>query len=278
MGMVLPILWMLAASCPADSLKTSLEHIASQANGRVGVSAAILEGGPSVALRGAEHFPMQSVYKLPIAMAVADAADRLPLDRKIRLTPQDYEPRLHSPIREKHPNGVTLTVAELLRYSVSESDNTASDLLLKLLGGPPRVMSYLDRIGVRDIAVLNSEHEINTAGGDRQYRNFATPDAAVLLLRKLNQPLLLQYMTQTVTGPRRLKGLLPPGTVVAHKTGTSGTHDGMTPATNDIGLITLPNGRHIVIAVFVSDARAAEEIREGVIARIAKAVWDCWSR
>ena len=231
-----------------------------------------------MALRGAEHFPMQSVYKLPIAMAVADAADRLPLDRKIRLTPQDYEPRLHSPIREKHPKGVTLTVAELLRYSVSESDNTASDLLLKLLGGPPRVMSYLDRIGVRDIAVLNSEHEINTAGGDRQYRNFATPDAAVLLLRKLNQPLLLQYMTQTVTGPRRLKGLLPPGTVVAHKTGTSGTHDGMTPATNDIGLVTLPNGRHIVIAVFVSDARASEQIREGVIARIAKAVWDCWSR
>ena len=81
-------------------------------------------------------------------------------------------------------------------------------------------------------------------------------------------------MAASNTGPRRLKGLLPTGTVVAHKTGTSGTENGETAATNDIGIITLPNGRHIAIAVFVSDSPADEGTREGVIARIAKAAWD----
>jgi beta-lactamase class A len=62
--------------------------------------------------------------------------------------------------------------------------------------------------------------------------------------------------------------------VVAHKTGTSGTSAGLTRATNDIGLVTLPNGRHMAIAVFVSDSPADTDTREAVIARIARAAWD----
>jgi len=62
--------------------------------------------------------------------------------------------------------------------------------------------------------------------------------------------------------------------VVAHKTGTGGTRDSITSATNDIGIITLPNGTHLAVAVFVSDSSADEATRESVIARIAKAAWD----
>ena len=83
-------------------------------------------------------------------------------------------------------------------------------------------------------------------------------------------------MIESPTGPKRLKGLLPAGTIVAHKTGTSGTFKGITAATNDIGIITLPNGRHLAIAVFVSDSPANEATREETIAKIAKAVWDKW--
>ncbi len=71
-----------------------------------------------------------------------------------------------------------------------------------------------------------------------------------------------------------MKGLLPAGTIVAHKTGTSGTQKGNTAATNDIGIITLPNGEHLAIVVFVSDSPANEATREGVIAKVAKALWD----
>ena len=61
---------------------------------------------------------------------------------------------------------------------------------------------------------------------------------------------------------------------MAHKTGTAGTRDGLTRATNDVGLVTLPDGRHLAIAVFVSDSRADEATREGVIAKVSRAVWD----
>ena len=67
---------------------------------------------------------------------------------------------------------------------------------------------------------------------------------------------------------------MPAGTAVAHKTGTSGTEKGITAATNDIGIITLPDGRHLAIAVFVSDSPEDEATREGVIAKIAKAIWE----
>ncbi len=88
-------------------------------------------------------------------------------------------------------------------------------------------------------------------------------------------------MTETPTGLRgirRIKGLLPDGTVVAHKTGTSGTVDGVTAPTNDVGLVTLPNGQHLAIAVFVSDSTANGAVREEVIAKVAQAVWDQWSK
>jgi len=91
-------------------------------------------------------------------------------------------------------------------------------------------------------------------------------------------PLILKFMADSNPGAMRLKRLLPKGTVVAHKTGTSGTQNNITAATNDIGIITLPNGEHLAIAVFVSDSPADENIREAVIAKIAKAAFDLWSK
>jgi beta-lactamase class A len=97
----------------------------------------------------------------------------------------------------------------------------------------------------------------------------------------LTQPLtdtLTRMMTQTTTGPQRLKGLLPVGTVVAHKTGSSGTQGGITPATNDVGIITLPNGKHIIISVFICNAGGDDAAREGAIAKIARATYDFYNR
>ena len=86
--------------------------------------------------------------------------------------------------------------------------------------------------------------------------------------------MLLQWMAEASTGVHRIKGDLPAGTIVMHKTGSSGTKNGVTFATNDIGLITLPDGRRLAIAIFVTDSAADEATRDGVIARIAKAAYD----
>lgn len=268
-------------------LRNQIERIASVAKGRVGVAAEVLETGESVSLNLHEQFPMQSVYKLPIAMAVLAQVDngKLNLEQQVRVEPADFV-RIgqHSPIRDKNPKGVELSLRELLRFAVSESDGTASDVLLALVG-VEAVSKYLNDLGVNEIVVANSEKEIGR-DWETQYRNWASPHGSVQLLRRLHerrgvseqsQQLLYKFMTETPTGPKRLKGLLPKTAVVAHKTGTSGASKGVFAATNDIGLVTLPNGRHLAIAVFVSDSPADLVTREQVIAQIAKAVWDKWS-
>jgi beta-lactamase class A len=81
-------------------------------------------------------------------------------------------------------------------------------------------------------------------------------------------------MLEASSGPNRIKGLLPAGTPVAHKTGSSGVEWGMIPATNDVGLITLPDGRRLALAVFVTDAHTDQDACEHVIAAIAREIYD----
>lgn len=271
-------------------LQKQVEQIASAARGRVGVRAIVLETGDTVSLNPKDHFPMQSVYKLPIGMAVLEQVDagKIKLDQRVRVEKSDYlRQGQHSPIRDKNPEGTELSVQELLRFAVSESDGTASDVLLRLVGGAEAVTKYLNGLKVTEMVVADSEKEIGR-DWETQYRNWASPAGAVTLLAALHErrglseqsrALLLKFMVESPTGPKRLKGLLPGGAVVAHKTGTSGTNaSGIHAATNDIGIVTLPNGRHVAIAVFVSDSPADDATREGVIAKVARAVWDKWGK
>nr|WP_063842272.1 class A beta-lactamase, subclass A2 [uncultured bacterium]CBI71171.1 beta-lactamase class A [uncultured bacterium] len=271
-------------------LQKQIEQIASAARGRVGVHAVVLETGESVSLDEQGRFPMQSVYKFPIGMAVLAQVDagKLKLDERVRVEKSEYvREGMHSPLRDKNPNEAEVSVRELLRLAVSESDGTASDVLFRLAGGSEAITRYLSDLKVTEIIVADTEKEIGQ-DWDTQYRNWASPKGAVMLLRAFHEgrglsaesrALLLKLMTDTPTGPKRLKGLLPKGTVVAHKTGTSGANaSGISAATNDIGIVTLPNGRHLAIAVFVSDSPADLTTREGVIAKVAKAAWDQWGK
>ncbi len=271
------------------ALQTELAKIAEAAKGRVGVGAVLLETGEAAYLDRRGHYPMQSVYKLPIAMAVLKMLDegKLKIDQDVNITPDDFVRQgFHSPIRNANPQGTVLPLREVIRFSISESDGTASDVLLDLAGGPPAVMSYLEGIGVSDLVVADSEKSISK-DWETQYRNWSTPEASINLLRLLQvrraglsettTMLLLNVMTESETGERRIKHGLPEGASLAHKTGTGGTEKGITGATNDIGIITLPNGRHILLAVYVSDSPGNGVVREKVIADIAKAVVEKWA-
>jgi beta-lactamase class A len=281
-------LWMAAAAaCSPGTLRQEIGRIAGRAGGPVGAAVRVLETGERVEMNGARPFPMQSVYKLPIAMAVLEEIDggRLRLDQRVRIEKADLTPPVVSPLREKYPEGgVELPVRELLRAMIVQSDGLACDLLLKLVP-PAEVTRYIRSLGVKGMTVATTEKAM-ALDEKAQYRNRSTPEAAVALLSLLQEgrglsaasrALLLADLTAVETGPRRLKGRLPEGTSVAHKTGTSGTHGGLTRATNDIGIVTLPDGRHLAVAVFVMDSSAEESAREGAIAGIARAAWDCWT-
>src|SRR6266480_4070801 len=153
----------LAAALPFAGLPSQFEKIAPAAKGRVGVAAQLLESGETASLHGDERFPMHSVYKLPISMAVLQRVDRgeLKLDQLVRVEPSDFVRKgMYSPVRDKYPDGTELSIAELLRYTICESDGSTSDVLMKLIGGSGKVMLFLEGIHVTEIQAVNYEKEI----------------------------------------------------------------------------------------------------------------------
>ena len=268
------------------TLKRKLEKIIKPYNATVGVSILSIEDGDTLTINNGHHFPMQSVYKFPLAIAILHDVDKgkLVLSQKIHISKEDLHPQTWSPLREKYPNGnIDLTLGELLGYAVSNSDNNVCDILFGLAGGTRPVNHYIHGIGIREIAIVATEAEMARAW-EVQYTNWAQPSALTNLLdgvyhgKYLSDQcsnFLIKIMTETVTGPKRIKRLLPEGTEVAHKTGTSNTNGkGMMAATNDVGIVTLPNGKHFAIAVFVSNTMESGDTNERIIAEIAKATFD----
>jgi len=270
-------------------LRQQIKDIIKPAKGIVGVSVLGLESRDTLSVNGDARLVMHSVMKFPIALTVLHWVDsgKLTLSQMIHIKKKDL-PKTYSPLRDKYPNGnVDVSVGDLLSYMVSLSDNDACDILLKIIDGPKTVQDYMLRLGIRGIAVRASEADM-ASSWELQYTNWCKPKEATILLDKLykgdiltkpNTDFLNKILTETTTGPHRLKGLLPAGTVVAHKTGTSPTSaEGLSPATNDVGIITLPNGKHLAIAVFVCNSTDDETTRDAVIAKISKAAFDFYSK
>ncbi|WP_143305091.1 class A beta-lactamase [Chitinophaga vietnamensis] len=270
-----------------QSLQARLQEVAATIKGKTGVYAEVLETGDTASLHATTHYPMQSVYKFPIALAILQEVDkgRLRLDQPVQIRKSVLTLHGHSPIRDSFPEGTTMPLREVLRYNTCESDGTACDVLLGLLGGTRNAEKAIHALGVRDIAIATTE-KVQMEDELVQYRNWCTPAAMAQLLRifytknilsPASKALLIKDMTETPVGLKRLKGELPPGTTVVHKTGTSNTVQGLTRATNDVGIITLPNGKHLAIAVFVSDAYGSTAEREGIIAQMARLCFDAFT-
>lgn len=269
-----------------DSLREQIDHILHSANGKTGVAIIGLEEGDSLSINGKSRFPMQSVYKFPVAMAILQAVDsgKLSLEQIIRVKKRDLREDTWSPLRDKYPKGdVDMLLRDMLVYCVSYSDNNACDILFRLLGGPAKVQKFVRIMGINDISIVATEEAMHRSW-KTQFRNWCTPLAMAEILKVFYEKkylsasrtdLLWKMMTESFNSAKRIKGMLPDGTAVAHKTGTSGTNDdGISAATNDVGIVSLPNGKHFAIVVFLSMSSADDSTREGVIAQIAKAAWD----
>lgn len=284
--LIVILLFPIIAFAQQANLKAEIESISKQAQGIVGVGIMDLKTKETLLINQDHRFPMQSTFKFPLALAVLDLVDKgkYKLDQKIHVAQAQLDPKTHSPMYDKHRNAeFDITIGELISYSVSESDNNACDILFELAGGTKKVNDYIHSLGVKDIAIVATEKEMK-AGWDVQYTNYARPSAYLQLLQiayerkklsKSSHDFLWKVLVEGPTGMKRIKGLLPKGTEVAHKTGTSMTNaNGITAATNDAGIVKLPNGQYIAVVVFVSDAAADADTRERVIAEIARAAWN----
>jgi beta-lactamase class A len=262
MAALLMLLMAVAGPSPA-----AYEEMAAPAKGTIGFAALDVSTGQSFGWHERDAFPMQSVFKLPIAIEVLHQVDdkKLDLARVVELGPSDARGGPGTLIKVPAKK----TVRELLEPMIITSDNTATDKLLSLLGGPRVVEARMRSLGIEQITIRYSELEM-AARKD----NTATPAAMVALLAKIARR---QVGLSAASGALRIKGGVPPGTPVAHKTGMSDTFDGVTDATNDVGLITMPNGHRIAVAVFVRASRADIATRERTIARLARAAYDAFN-
>ena len=242
----------------ADSLSLTerLRAIAGRAGGETGVTVIHLESGERVAVNGDASFPLYSVFKLPVAIVVLREveAGRVRLDDQVR---------------------------QLLQDSLNKSDNTASDKLLALAGGPAAVTAKMHALGFRGIEVRASTRDFVNFP---EHPNRASANAIAALLSSLQRGELLQprqrdllrsFMTRSRPGERRIRGNLPPGTPVVSKSGTHSTG----ASVNDVGVITLPDGAgHLAIAVLMSRSKLTPYRQEDVIAAIARAAFDAFVR
>ncbi|MDQ3651235.1 MAG: class A beta-lactamase-related serine hydrolase, partial [Acidobacteriota bacterium] len=249
-------------------LTERLKTICDRAGGAIGVAVLHVETGRVVAIEGTKQLPLYSVFKLPLAIAVLKEVEenRLRLDQKVRITPAEAAPGWQGN-SDLWRQPVDRSIRELLELSIVRSDNTSSDKLLQLVGGPEIVTQRMRALDLQSIEIRSSVRDF---AGQRKHPNTSTANDLAHLLARLQQGHILQptqlsvllgFMEQATTGIRRLRGDLPAGTPVADKTGTGAAGS----VTNDVGIITLPNGRgHLAMVVLLSGSKLTVEAQEKI--------------
>lgn len=293
-----------------SGFQSKLDDLASRAQpGSFGAVVLDFNTGESWGVNADHAFPMMSVFKAPLGAAVLAKVDagEMSLQQTIAITRADLRLGASKLAEDFKGDSMTFTVEQLLGDAVSRSDNTAADMLVKLVGGPHAVTDYLrahDITGMRvDLDEGGVEHIFSglgsasqppaneTAGekderlwrGYQAYladpRNRSTPAAATDFLRMLwNGELLSAASTKQLldllyaqTTPARLRAGLPEGVRLADKCGTSISLRGVTAAFNDIGILTWPDGHTVIISAFLTASQAPQAERQKLFVALARA-------
>lgn len=267
-------------------IEQRLETFVNAMNARIGV-AVIINGKDTVSVNGSKDFPMMSVFKFPLALAVAKWVDSngMSLNDSIAFGPKALIKDTYSPMLKKYGSGLyKMSFKELLEWSLIESDNNAADLLLKRVGGTACATTLLkDVAGELDITIGASEQEMHK-DPYTSYLNRSTPLAMATLFDRFDTDIKARsksfsnisvMLEQCRTGVDRLAApFIATNAVVGHKTGTGfSTPEGRISAINDCGYIHLPNGTRYTIAVFVADSGYDMTETSKIIADISEIVF-----
>ncbi|MEO5774528.1 MAG: serine hydrolase [Sphingomicrobium sp.] len=248
-----------ASSTPGlIDLEQQLIALVTQKSADVGIAVLDLKTGNTVDVRGNRPYPMASTVKIAVAATYLAQVEhgRRTLDDRIGGS----------------------TASSLMERMIIHSDNAATDMLLRDLGGPGSIHTWLQDNGIANIRVDRTISQLLGAKRDLwDMRDSTTPNAMVELLRRIDSGQLLQpqsrqyllgLMKRCQTGKNRMKALLPWGTPVEHKTGT------LTGLSDDVGFITMPDGRRLAVAIF---ARGGTD-RPRTIAEATRTIYDAFYR
>lgn len=267
------------------AIQQQVEAIVAQGRGRIGVAAMDLDGGGQILVNGDMPFPMASTAKIAVAATYLSQVEqgRLRLDQQWpMMVPVAGSKGPVATVRA----GQVLTAQGLMELSITRSNNEATDGLIAAVGGVQAVNNWLTKTGivgqrldhtmatlVRDDGKVDPVRTIDT-------RTASTPRAMLALLTAIDRgnalspesrAVLLDTMTRTSTGRNRIRAGLPEGTLVAHKTGT------LAGVTDDVGIVRLPDGRHLAMVVFVTGPEG-HTAHAGLIAQVARTLYEGYSQ
>lgn len=244
-----------AATAPQlQTLEQQLNSLLADRPGDVGIAALDLATGELVGVKADEPFPMASTVKIAVAA--------------------NYLAHVEHGNRSLDDRIAGRSARSLIDAMMIRSDNYATDVLIRDLGGPETLQAWLNQHNVKGLRIDRTIARLLADKRDLyDVRDSSTPRAMVELLQQIDSAKLLKpesrdyllgVMARCATGKNRIRGGLPYGTPVAHKTGT------LNGLTTDVGFITMPDGRRLAVAFF---ARHGIE-RPRTIAWAARAVYD----
>ena len=268
-----------------NSLEQALRQAIANVKATIGI-AVITDKGDTVTVNNEEHYPLMSVMKLHQALYMAHYLSEhgRGMDYKIKIEKADLKPNTYSPLRDRYPEGVTLSVGNLLTYTLQQSDNNACDLLFRLTGGPRATDAYLRRYWqARQFAITATEEDMHRDLTLCQ-ANYSTPLEATRLIHQLytknaEADANLQFIRQTLfdcrTGLQRIPaGITGQSVKIAHKTGTSDQDPaGRWIGINDVAYVQFPDGRDYSLAIFIKNSSEDYDDNERVIAHISEIVF-----
>ncbi|MDE7116149.1 MAG: class A beta-lactamase [Muribaculaceae bacterium] len=275
------------AAYDRQELADTIGRIVSEYPGEIGV-AVIIDNTDTVTVNDKNIYPMMSVFKLHQALAVCDrfCRERLSLDSVMIIDRDRLDAGTWSPMLKEHPEQeISLTVKELMRYSLSLSDNNASNVLFRELVGITATDSLVATLIPRSSFRIAYTEEEMSADHDRAYANSTSPLGAAILMNRLftdsltdsdMQSFVKVTLMECRTGADRIAAPLldKEGTSIAHKTGSGYTNEkGELVAHNDVAYVRLPDNRCYTLAVFVKDFKGDETEASKAIARISAAVY-----
>ena len=273
---------LLSASACAQTAVRKISEMLHGRHAEVGV--AWIADGREHVVNGHDGYPLMSVFKLHGAIAALRQMERrgIPTDTLIAVRAEEMLENTYSPmLRLYGKRDFTIRLDSLLHYSVAESDNNACDIIIRLAGGIEGINAEMRAIRLTGFSLTETEASMH-ADPMRSYNNRSTPLSVAVLFKKLYEDgilgepyatLLKKILLSTSTGLNKIKAALKPGMTLAHKTGTGfALPDGTLTADNAAGVITLPDGRRIYIAVLIKDSKLGADGNARLIREIAEAV------
>lgn len=272
------------------SLRDTLQAIADAAQGEVGI-AVITDSGDTVVINNQCKYPLMSVFKLHQAIALCRLFDRVhrSLDSIVHIPLAELNPDTWSPMLADYPAGdIDITVRDMLRYTLTQSDNNASDYMFGHILTVAATDSDIAYLIPRDGFRLSYTEAEMSADHTLCYRNVTTPLSAAVLINRLYTDSIVageggafirKKLGECHTGTDRILAPLAdiPGVTVGHKTGSGFRDNGILAAHNDVAYVRLPDGSAYALAVFIKDYRGSEQQAAAVIASVSKAVYDAIS-